>query len=236
MKNAFPTGTPMHLNPNTPSVMLYNTSIQEGEKCPVGIFRIEYVTNIDGILPRREEGRLIWDLKDHTGIYNSVDIDNALELGYKVKLIEGYYWMKTENVFDNYIFKKNAKKGSAQYTLAKLMMNGLYGKTIQRPILDENVIIRLNEEFIKLHIKFGGVTMRALMAVFISPIKMKINWPLKSRSLAIWEVLFWDTVARLCWTTFKSPTHSLTQQILNNKLNILPIILIRIVFRFTNEI
>ena len=142
----------------------------EGEKCPVGIFRIEYATNknlIDGILPRREDGRLIWDLKDHTGIYNSVDIDNALELGYKIKLIEGYYWEKTENVFDNYInylydFKKNAKKGSAQYTLAKLMMNGLYGKTIQRPILDENVIIRLHEEFIKLHIKFGGVTMRAL--------------------------------------------------------------------------
>ena len=101
------------------------------------------------------------------GIYNSVDIDNALELGYKIKLVEGYYWEKTENVFDNYInylydFKKSAKKGSAQYTLVKLMMNGLYGKTIQRPILDENVIIRLHEEFIKLHIKFGGVTMRAL--------------------------------------------------------------------------
>jgi hypothetical protein len=170
MKNLFPTGTPRHLKPNFPSVTYYNKLILEGEKCPVGIFRIEYVTNknlIDGILPRREDGRLIWDLKDHTGIYNSVDIDNALELGYKIKLVEGYYWEKTENVFDNYInylydFKKNANKGSAQYTLAKLMMNGLYGKTIQRPILDENVIIRLHEEFIKLHIKFGGVAMRAL--------------------------------------------------------------------------
>jgi hypothetical protein len=36
-------------------------------------------------------------------------------------------------------------------------MNGLYGKTIQRPILDENVIIHLHEEFIK----YGGVSMRA---------------------------------------------------------------------------
>ena len=45
--------------------------------------------------------------------------------------------------------KKDSKKGTAQYTLAKLMMNGLYGKTIQRPILDENIIIRLQEEFIK---------------------------------------------------------------------------------------
>jgi DNA polymerase type B, organellar and viral len=145
MKNEFPTGIPMLLKPNTPSVTHYNDLILKGEKCPVGIFRVEYVTNenlIDGILPRRDDGRLIWDLKDHTGIYNSVDIDNALALGYKIKIVEGYYWEKTEYVFDNYInylydFKKNAKNGSAQYTLAKLMMNGLNGKTIQKPILDE---------------------------------------------------------------------------------------------------
>ena len=42
------------------------------------------------------------------------------------------------------------------------MMNGLYGKTIQRPILDENVIIDTHEEFIKLHIQYVGVTMKAL--------------------------------------------------------------------------
>jgi transposase len=42
------------------------------------------------------------------------------------------------------------------------MMNGLYGKTIQRPVVDENVTIHLHEEFIKYHIKYGGVSMRAL--------------------------------------------------------------------------
>ena len=41
-------------------------------------------------------------------------------------------------------------------------MNGLYGKTIQRPILDENVIIHTKEEFIKYHIKYGGVEMRLM--------------------------------------------------------------------------
>jgi hypothetical protein len=35
MKNAFPTGTPMQLKPNTPSITYYNGLIQEGEKCPV---------------------------------------------------------------------------------------------------------------------------------------------------------------------------------------------------------
>ena len=42
------------------------------------------------------------------------------------------------------------------------MMNGLERKTIQRPILDENVIIRIHAEFIKYHIKYGGVTMKPL--------------------------------------------------------------------------
>ena len=171
MKNEFPIGVPTELRSNTPSVHYFNELIEDHSKCPkIGIYRIEYITNknlIDAILPRREEGRLKWDLKDSNGIYNSVDIDNALDQGYKIKIIEGYYWENTESVFDDYIdflyqFKKNSKKGTAQYTLAKLMMNGLYGKTIQRPILDENVIIRLHEEFIKLHIKYGGVTMRSL--------------------------------------------------------------------------
>ena len=70
-------------------------------------------------------------------------------------------------MFESYIeylyqFKKDAKKGTAQYTLAKLMMNGLYGKTIQKPILDENKIVWLREEFIKYHIKYGGVIMNSL--------------------------------------------------------------------------
>ena len=99
-------------------------------------------------------------------------IDNALANRYQITILEGYYWEQTENVFDNYInylyeFKEQAMKDSAQYKLAKLMMNGLlmnglYGKTIQRPILDENVIIHLHEEFIKFHIKYGGVSMRSM--------------------------------------------------------------------------
>jgi hypothetical protein len=66
--------------------------IQKTTKCPkVGIYQINYITNnnlLDGILPRREEGRLIWDLRDGFGIYNSVDIDNALANGYKVTIVE----------------------------------------------------------------------------------------------------------------------------------------------------
>ena len=165
MKEEFPIGEPIKVE-----VEEFNNFIRLNGKCPyMGIFRVEYVTNknlIDSVLPRREKGRLIWDLHDSNGVYNSVDIDNALKLGYTIKIIEGYYWEKTSKVFCNYInflyeFKKQAAKGTAQFTLAKLMMNGLYGKTIQRPNLDENVKIRLHEEFIKYHIKYGGVAMKS---------------------------------------------------------------------------
>ena len=166
MMNRFPVGIPIKVESQT--LAHFNKVIQQENRCPkLGIFRVRYITNkylIDGILPRREEGRLKWDLKDGEGVYNSVDIDNALKHGYEIELLEGYYWNKTDMVFDDYIqylynFKKKATKGTAQYTLAKLMMNGLYGKTIQRPILDEHAIIRKKEEFIKLHIQHGGVEM-----------------------------------------------------------------------------
>lgn len=76
-------------------------------KCPKArIFRMQYITNknlIDGILPRREEGRLKWDLKDSEGIYNSVDIDNALSHGYQIEILNAYYWEQTDMVFGVYI-------------------------------------------------------------------------------------------------------------------------------------
>jgi hypothetical protein len=104
MKNEFPVDIPTRLKPNTPSVNYFNDLISDQSKCPkVGICRIEYITNknlIDAILPRREEGRLKWDLQDSVGVYNSVDINNDLDLGYKIKIIEGYYWEETAHVFD----------------------------------------------------------------------------------------------------------------------------------------
>ncbi len=138
MMQDFPIGSPMRLNDEIMKEL--NDKIKNDKKCPkIGIFRVKYKSNknlIDGILPRREGGRLLWDLHDSSGVYNSVDIDNALRCGYKVEIIEGYYWEKTAKLFHSYIeflydFKKKAKKGNAQYTLAKLMMNGHYGKCLK---------------------------------------------------------------------------------------------------------
>lgn len=132
-------------------------------KGEMGIYQIEYEANkhlIHSIGGRREEktNSLKWDLKDGAGWYTSIDIEDMLANGYKVKIIKGYYWEKVEYIFKDYIeklFKKKeaeakaGRKGSAAYMLAKLWMNGLYGKNIQRPIYSKSTIVKNNVEYWK---------------------------------------------------------------------------------------
>jgi hypothetical protein len=125
----------------------------------LSICRIKFKANrylAHSILPRREDLALIWDLNDNEGWYNSIDIENAVRYGYEVEILEGYYWKESHKVFEHYIddlykIKKQAKIDSnpALYQLAKLLMNGLYGKMCQRPIFDETVDVKSNAEFWK---------------------------------------------------------------------------------------
>jgi hypothetical protein len=123
----------------------------------MGIYYIKYIPNKNlthSIGGRRCEntGKLIWDLKESEGWYCSVDMEDMKKYGYKIDVIKGYYWEKSEPVFKEYIEelyedKKNAKKGTAQYGLAKLLMNSLYGKTIQRPIYNVSSWVSNNYQF-----------------------------------------------------------------------------------------
>ena len=124
----------------------------------MGIYNIEYITNKNlqhSIGGRRgEDGSLKWDLKDGSGYYTSVDIEDMEKNGYKIKILSGYYWEKTGFIFKSFIEKlfkekQNATKGSVQYNLAKLFMNALYGKMIQRPIYNKTQTISTNAEYWK---------------------------------------------------------------------------------------
>lgn len=129
------------------------------EKGVMGIFKIKYETNKNcqhSIGGRRENESLKWDLKDEINgaWYSSVDIDDMLNNGYNVEYLEGWYWTKKEYIFKDYIedlFKKKEQsaKGSVEYSLAKLFMNALYGKTIQRPIYSKNEIVKSNSHYWK---------------------------------------------------------------------------------------
>ena len=72
-----------------------------------------------------------------------------IKRGYTVKINHGWYWKKSAPIFKEYIeelykVKDKAEKDSPEYTLAKLWMNGLYGKMIQRPIYEHTEIITNN--------------------------------------------------------------------------------------------
>ena len=134
----------------------------------MGIFYIKYITNkwlAHGVLPSRTQEGLRWTLKDGEGYYTSVDIKNALRFGYKVEIVKpngenaiGYYWEKTLPIFKSYIKdlykdKQKAEKGSPQYALAKLFMNGLYGKCIQKPIDNATAWCKNTNDFWNFHNK-----------------------------------------------------------------------------------
>ena len=105
---------------------------------------------------RRTDDGLKWDLKDSEGVYNSIDIENMIKFGYDVSVYYGIYWENVKYIFTDYIeelFKlkgqlaKEGKKGTAEYMLSKLFMNGLYGKMIQRPIYEHTAIIKSNSDY-----------------------------------------------------------------------------------------
>lgn len=115
------------------------TEYKEGK---LGIYKINYIPNkklLTPVLPRRVNNALKWDLEDGTGVYTSIDIENAKRFGYEIEVEYGMYWEEKAPIFQDYINKfyqkkQNSVKDTAPYTTAKLYLNGLYGKMIQRPI------------------------------------------------------------------------------------------------------
>ena len=91
---------------------------------------------------RKPCGKLSWNEQHAEGIYTSVDIEEGRKNGYIFEVGSGMYWDKSANIFEEYINyyfdkKSKAEKGTALYLICKLMMNGLFGKMIQKPIMEE---------------------------------------------------------------------------------------------------
>jgi hypothetical protein len=120
-------------------------------KYKFGIVEVDMKPNtnlISAVRPKRIEGELIWDLNEiKNQNYNFEDIFAMIRKGYVIeKIHQGIFWEKGEKLFKDYILKcfeikKNAKKNTPQYTNSKLMMNSLYGKMIQKPIIESNDIL-----------------------------------------------------------------------------------------------
>jgi hypothetical protein len=96
-------------------------------------------------LPRKGPGGkgILWNLLPiRNQVYTGVDILRGIRYGYEVTRVHrAVRWDVGAPVFKSFVemlvdMKKKAAKGSAMYSIAKLTMNGLYGKTIMRPVRD----------------------------------------------------------------------------------------------------
>nr|YP_010852515.1 DNA polymerase [Aureoboletus raphanaceus]WGL38744.1 DNA polymerase [Aureoboletus raphanaceus] len=79
------------------------------------------------------------------GVYTSIEINRALELGYKFSFHKAIYF-DSKIIFNDYVnyyydMKKNSDKNSSNYTISKLMLNSLYGRFGMNPYLPKHEII-----------------------------------------------------------------------------------------------
>lgn len=127
----------------------------------IGFYEIDYEPPRDiivPILPRKTEvGGLEWSLYNGSGVFTNIDIKNAIDAGYKItfknrclvysnsnnvfkKFIHKFYKMKEEAEIENNKVKRN---------IAKLLLNSMYGKTLQKAIFSQTQIINNYSELMK---------------------------------------------------------------------------------------
>ena len=89
--------------------------------------------------------RSIAPLGKWKGVYFSEEIKNAINYGYKFKVIRGYTFDR-KNIFKNYVemffnLKQQSDKKDPMYTISKLLLNSLYGKFGMCPNKPEHKIV-----------------------------------------------------------------------------------------------
>lgn len=91
------------------------------------------------LLPyRTEQGNLIYRSGKFYGVYNSVDLLEALNDGMTIlKVVRGIYWVQSGRIFHNLIenfYKKRAqfkKEGNGMEYVLKIALNSMYGKFLE---------------------------------------------------------------------------------------------------------
>ena len=94
------------------------------------------------IIPVKYSERTIFPEGNWTGWYYSEELKNAVRLGYKYTILEGYIF-NSKNIFEDFVaklseMKESSDRNSAMYLIAKLLLNSLYGKFGMKPITVEH--------------------------------------------------------------------------------------------------
>jgi hypothetical protein len=149
LKNPMPIGNPIYfegditkVNPNVFGFFKVEVNTPKQLKHPILLNRIK--TAYGGT-------KTVAPLGNWTGVYSSIEINRCKELGYKFKVLSGIIF-ETENIFKEYVeyffnLKKNSGKNSPHYTIAKLLLNTLYGRFGMNPELEKHVIIEGSKRY-----------------------------------------------------------------------------------------
>jgi len=107
---------------------------------------------------KHEDGRLLYPAQTFRGVYNSIDLEEALNDGYEIKKIhKGVYWLRSENIFEDFISglynkrKQYKKEGNAMEYVIKIILNSSYGKMLEE--IDSNTIFSKTVDDKKLKVK-----------------------------------------------------------------------------------
>ena len=132
------------------------------ENRPYGFFEVEITTPTDLKYPiiqtrvKTKDGyRTIAPLGTWRDVLSTIEIYNAMDnFGYKFKVLRGYVFDETDIIYDKYVdyfnnIKCNTPKSDPMYLTAKLLMNGLFGKTGQDYKFNDNIIVN-NDDLLKL--------------------------------------------------------------------------------------
>src|SRR5882757_676034 len=147
MKNSLmPVGSPVY----------FEGDITKIENKPYGIFfcEVESPNNLnEPIIQKRIKSvngiRTVAPLGKWSGIYFSGEIYNAINYGYKFKIIRGYLF-DSKLIFNDYVnflynLKNNSEKRTANYIISKLLLNSLYGRFGMSPDMENYALINSNE-------------------------------------------------------------------------------------------
>lgn len=123
------------------------------EKKVLGIFKVKVQAPLSlkhPILPIKTGDTTVYGVGTWTGWYFSEEINLAKNLGYNFEILSGYIF-KGEYLFEEYVntmnkMKENSEKNSPDYTIAKLLLNSLYGRFSMNPQLLNHIILDLNSK------------------------------------------------------------------------------------------
>ena len=111
-----------------------------------------YNDNYFGLLPVRNKEGLYFPLGKWRGWYFSEELKFAMQNGYKIKVIKGYSFSRTKDVFKSYVDKiykiKSNPINNTQKSLAKSLLNNLMGRFgigLDKPVT-KNVNRKIFEE------------------------------------------------------------------------------------------